>query len=329
METLSVSAMQRFMDCPKKHYYAKELGVVPIDWSAPALSYGKAGHEMKAAHYKGEDALLVLDNLFNDRETNSDGKYDYLRLKAAYTVYCELYGKDEHWEILAVEKEWFAPFTSPYGIKRASQSQTFQAHGIVDLVVRDHKLGCDAIVDHKFLSRINDNELRKVKFDFQMQWYDLHHKALLIPDFDPQVVIYNVIAKPKLIQSAGETDEEYADRVAVSKTGKVKRKLPESDDDFFNRLCEWYREPCKFARIEIYFDQASRDAVQFKAWQISQGILQARRTNVWLQNTHTCFHFNQKCEYFDLCESRENPAVLAAQYKSIKETLTEEEENGE
>ena len=135
--------------------------------------------------------------------------------------------------------------------------------------------------------------------------------ALIIP-------LPDGIVLTKLTQSAGETEEQYQIRlqelIAKSKTGKssAKRKMPESDVDFHERLFNWYNG--KLVREEILFDYNTLKNVEQQIWDTAKDMLLARRFNRWTPNTHQCFAMG-RCEYWPICNSNENSLVINNHYE--------------
>ncbi len=136
-------------------------------------------------------------------------------------------------------------------------------------------------------------------------------------------ILYNVLVKAKLQQSKGETEEEYqarrAELLAKSKTGKTtaKRKLPESDDEFQQRLAEKYADPAMFHREMLYLSRDRFDVLRSELWELTQAYLDARRRGVFYQNTAFCFNYQRPCAYFALCRSNGNPNVIENFYQRV------------
>jgi hypothetical protein len=136
-------------------------------------------------------------------------------------------------------------------------------------------------------------------------------------------ILYNILVKAKLQQSKGETQEEYearrAELLAKSKTGKTtaKRKQPESDADFQQRMAEKYADPSMFHREMLYLSRDRFDILRSELWELTQAFLDARRRGVFYQNTSFCFNYQRPCPYFALCRSNGNPNLIDNFYQRV------------
>ncbi len=184
--------------------------------------------------------------------------------------------------------------------------------GKVDGVVR---LGGEYfLLEHKTAATIDASYLERLWTDFQVTLYTHYiEKALGISIAG---ILYNVLVKARLQQSAGETEAEYEERraalIAKSKTGKTsaKRRLPETDEEFQVRLAAKYAEPGSFHREPLHISPDQVRALRSELWELTQAYLDARRRDAWYQNTSFCFQYGRPCEYFPLCRSGGNPIVL-------------------
>ncbi|RQV96775.1 hypothetical protein EH220_05255 [bacterium] len=111
----------------------------------------------------------------------------------------------------------------------------------------------------------------------------IRHSAIVWGDFQIQLycwyieqtfgwrisgIVYNILAKAKLRQKQGETEDEYqarcAELIAKSKSGKTtaKRKMPETDEEFQARLAEWYAQPDAFHREMLFVSRDQFDTLR-------------------------------------------------------------------
>lgn len=107
----------------------------------------------------------------------------------------------------------------------------------------------------------------------------------------------------------GESSEEFEARVsaAVEKKEADLRekgmKPGESDEEFSARLSDWLSQEDAYHRELITFDERDLDEVEAELWEQTQQLLDARRREVWSQNTTSCFAWGRACDYFELCRS--------------------------
>lgn len=106
---------------------------------------------------------------------------------------------------------------------------------------------------------------------------------------------------------------------AKSKTGKssAKRKLPEDDDTFQQRLQEKYLEPGMFHREVLYISRDQFEELRAELWELSKAMLDARRRDTFYRNTSYCFQYGRPCAYFQLCRSGGNPNVIENHFQRI------------
>jgi hypothetical protein len=166
---------------------------------------------------------------------------------------------------------------------------------------------------------VDASYLERLWTDFQITLYAYYlEKSLGIRIAG---VLYNILVKARLQQSAGETEVEFEERhtqaIAKSKTGKtsIKRRMPESDDEFGARLSAKYQEPDMFHRELLYISKEQFATLQAELWELTQAYLDARRRDVWYQNTSYCFQYGRPCAYFALCRSGGSENVLANFYE--------------
>jgi hypothetical protein len=215
----------------------------------------------------------------------------------------------EEFEVVELEKSFEGEIINP---ETDAASRSFVLAGKVDGIVRigdEHFL-----LEHKTAAGVDAGYLERLWTDFQITVYAYYvEKALGIRVAG---VLYNIIIKARLQQSAGETEEEFearrAELIAKSKTGKstAKRRLPESDDEFQARLAAKYAEPEMFHREFLYISRDQFDTLRAELWELTQAFLDARRRDVWYQNTSFCFQYGRPCPYFALCRSGGSPNVL-------------------
>jgi hypothetical protein len=224
----------------------------------------------------------------------------------------------EAFEVVALEMPFEGEITSP---KTGAASRSFVMTGKIDGLVRQD--GKYYLFESKTAATIDASYLEKLWTDFQIILYA--HYVEQTMGIRVAGVIYNILTKAKLQQSAGETEAEFearrAELIAKSKTGRssAKRRMPETDDEFQERLAEKYTEPGMFHRELIYLSRERFDELRGELWELTQAFLDARRRGVWYQNTSYCFQFGRPCPYFALCSTGGNPNVRDNFYRRSDE----------
>ena len=132
-----------------------------------------------------------------------------------------------------------------------------------------------------------------------------------------------MLVKARLVQGRGETEAEYEARraalISKSKTGRTtaKRKLPESDEAFQERLAAKYSDPQMFHRERLYLSRDRFEELQAQLWELTQAYLEARRRGVFYQNTAFCFHYRRPCAYLPWCQAGGSPVVAENLYQKV------------
>jgi hypothetical protein len=238
-------------------------------------------------------------------------------------AYASRYARED-FNIIALEKTFEGPIINP---KTGAASRSFVLAGKVDGIVR---VGDSYyILEHKSAAQIDADYLERLWTDFQIAIYSFYvEQALAIPITG---VIYNILAKARLQQSKGETEDEYqarrAELIAKSKSGTTtaKRKMPESDEEFQARLAEKYADPEMFHREMLYLSRDRFDLLRAELWELTQAFLDARRRGIFYQNTGFCFNYHRPCAYFAICRSNGNPNIIenffeiAAPHEELRE----------
>ncbi len=275
------------------------------------LHFGSLIHECLELWHGARDLATVLDRidrLCPSRAQDEDQKRDWLNATAMITAYAARYPTEE-FEIVALEKTFQGQIVNP---ATGAASRSFVLAGKIDGIVRIR--GEYFVLEHKTASQLDADYLEKLWTDFQITLYAHYiEQTLGIPITG---ILYNVLVKARLQQSKGETVEEFelrrAELLAKSKTGKTtaKRKMPETDEEFQQRLAEKYADPTMFHREMLYLSRDRFDILRSELWELTQAFLDARRRRVFYQNTAFCFNYQRPCAYFALCRSNGNPNVI-------------------
>ncbi len=315
---LTYSALNTFRNCPRK-YKNRYLDNLRPRERPEALSFGSAIHTAIELWYRSQntesrlnDVLAYINDAFENRVVDSHQMTQWHLATAMIRGYAHRYATEE-FEVVEVEKEFVGEIRNP---DTGRQSQTFRIAGKVDGIVRCH----DGLylLEHKTASSIDANYLDKLWTDTQIALYCYYLRELGYPIVG---VIYNVLLKSRLKQGKGETQDEYearkAELAAKNKSGKstAKRQMPETNDEFHQRLTEWYSRPEAFHREFIYLSEDRLAMLQDEVWEITQQFLDARRRGKWLLNTSNCFSYQRPCEYLAYCQSGFSPNVADNLYE--------------
>jgi len=309
------SMWKLFCNCRKafEYRYIKKLVPKEIDDN---LFFGSVIHEcLEIWHRKRklEKVIKHLNQIYANRARDDHKLSNWHLATAMMSSYSEQY-PIEDFDVIALEKTFEGPIINP---DTNAVSRSFVLAGKVDGLVQQD--GQYFILEHKTASQIDAGYLERLWTDFQIiiyAWYLEHTLGIRISG-----IIYNILVKAKLRQIKGETEAEFESRraelIAKSKTGKssAKRKMPEPDDVFQQRLKDKYLEPVMFHREWIYISPNQFEQLQKELWELSINLLDAIKRNKFYRNTSFCFKFNRPCPYFPICRSNESINIISNYYE--------------
>jgi len=306
-----------FRNCRKAVDWRYLQQLVPLQRDRN-LHFGSIIHECLQTWHQRRDVdevLATINRLCPDRLQDENQRRDWHLATAMMRAYAARYATDD-FVVIALEKNFEGPIVNP---ATGAASRSFALAGKVDGIVRIG--GEHFILEHKTASQVDGDYLEKLWTDFQITIYAHYiEQTMGIPITG---ILYNVLVKAKLQQGKGETEEEFqarrADLLAKSKTGKTtaKRKFPESDEEYQQRLGEKYADPEMFHREMLYLSRDRFDLLRAELWELTQAFLEAKRRGIFYQNTAFCFNYQRPCAYFPLCRSNGNPNVIENFYQRV------------
>ena len=306
-----------FRNCRKAFEWRYLEELVPLERDRN-LALGAVIHQCLEVWHSTRQLEAVLDTIdraYPNRDQDAQQRREWHLATAMMRGYAARYA-DEEFEVVALEKTFEGKIVNP---ATGASSRSFTLAGKVDGVVRigdEHYL-----LEHKTASQLGGDYLERLWTDFQIVLYSRYVEQAL--GIRLAGVLYNVLVKARLVQSLGETEVEYEARraalIAKSKTGKTsaKRKLPESDEAFQERLAAKYSDPQMFHRERLYVSRDRFEELQAELWELTQAYLEARRRGVFYQNTAFCFHYRRPCAYLPLCQAGGSPVVIENFYQRV------------
>ncbi len=315
------SMWKSFRDCRKACELRYERNLKPLEEAHP-LRFGSLIHECLKIWHRTQSAARVFRHIGaacagDTGEIDSSLKSDWHLARAMMQGYMRVYGPVEDFEVAVLEKVFKGKIFNP---ETGASSRSFDLAGKVDGIVRID--GEYWVLEHKTASVIDSGYLERLWMDTQIILYSHYIEKTM--GIKISGVLYNILAKARLKQSAGETEEEFqvrrAELIARSKTGKstAKRKMPETDEDFAKRLNEKYAQPGMFHRERLYISHDQFADLLHEIWELSQSYLGAKRRGIFYRNTSQCFNYGRPCAYFQICRSGENPLVIENHYKVVE-----------
>ncbi len=315
--TSTYSMWSLFRNCRKAAHWRYVLELVPLEKDRN-LSFGSLIHACLETWHRTRDlaaALKHVDRACVNRAQEEEQRRVWHLATAMMKGYTERYPKEE-FEIVALEKAFEGEIINP---ETNAASRSFTLAGKVDGIVR---LGGEHfLIEHKTAAAVDASYLERLWTDFQVTLYAYYVEQAL--GIRIAGILYNVLVKARLQQGVGETEVEFearrAELLAKSKTGKTtaKRRLPETDEEFQARLAAKYAELGMFHRETLYLSRDQFTTLRAELWELTQAFLDARRRDVWYQNTSFCFQYGRPCPYFALCRTGGSPNVIENFYQRL------------
>lgn len=315
MDHLSQSGACAFRNCRKFAYFRYEQNLAPKAEDDTVLSLGKLLH-------KGLEILLLarkankqfkIDDAIEAMKTEKPKDQHHIFVAAEAVKAYDKRWPDSEYEVFSVEHEFELPLLNP---ETNSPSRTFYRTGKIDAIFKKRSDGTLWLVEHKSAGRVDAAYMRKLWLDFQIAWYV--DAAQRITSKPLAGVIYDVLMKPAtadLVPDKGETEGEFEERRSKLKNPKAgKRKMPETEEEFEQRVVEFYADPEVFVREEVLLKEEDILVMLKEAWDIGQAWIDARSKNRWYRNTSQCFQWNKPCVFLPICQSHDNPLVIESGY---------------
>lgn len=171
-----------------------------------------------------------------------------------------------------------APIINP---DTGCQSRRFSFFGVVDLVEGS------VLVDWKTVGD-PDRHIAEKAIGYQLDAYALalehHGRNVTRAEF-------RIVTRPSIRLKAKQTPEEYeAECVA------------------------WLAQPGRVVADELWFNPARLESARIALWNVTQNLLERRRSGRWMKNEHACFRYGSPCEFLPLCRAQKigaDPETLA------------------
>ena len=313
------SRNRTYRACPRKHFYAYELGI-RREVSAKPLRMGSAVH-------LGVELVRKHSNTVNEAIPLATTEYDSLPAWAedpdsqiewyveGETVRRMLAGYFWRWanspiEIVAAEQTIVMPLRNP---ETGRHSTVFQFAGKVDNIVKlDPGTPTErlAVMEMKTASEDISPESdywRKLRIDQQVSTETMLARHA---GYNVVTTLYDVLRKPSIKpknlskatrQSLATTKTYYGEPVDVDSENVPERETPAMygarlNADMAERP-DWY-----FQRQEIPRLESDLLECQYDLWDQQQAIRASQKRGIWARNSDECLRMG-KCEYFGLCSN--------------------------
>lgn len=304
---LTVSQMKSFRSCHRKHHFAYNLGVRPVERPLP-LRFGTLVHRALEAWWlpsgataavPAGDARLAAALAVLAAAVDED-PFDVLRAEELMRGYHLRWIDDaDAYETIAVEQQFRAPLVNP---ETGAPSRTFELGGKSDVIVRERRSSRMLLVEHKTSTEDigpGSEYWRRLTLDGQVSTYLVGARALGYP---VEGCLYDVLARPRMQQLKATPEDArkytkagtlYANQRAEDETpddfrARLRGRIAEAPDDFYQR------------GIIVRLEDEERDAA-FDTWQTARLIREAQLAGRHPRNPDSCTQWGRTCAYFDVC----------------------------
>lgn len=325
------SMWNAFRNCRKLCEFRYVDEIVPVQ-TEQVLQFGTLVHKcLEMWHsdkFTNADIYVHINRSCNERGTDDQQRADWHLATAMMKAYFNFDQSEEPLKCVAIEQQFTAPIINP---ATGQPSRSFYVGGKIDALVRNVN-GEYWLMENKTAAGIDADYLEKLWTDLQITMYVAYLEAAM--GIRIVGIIYNVLVKKKLKQSAGETEEEFQERYAVlcaaNKSGKstATRKMPETDEAYAARLDAAYAaEPDLMHREVLYLSRDQIEAMKLDVWEFTQQFLSAKRKSTgFYRNTSYCFNYHRPCAYYSICRAAnpENVIENFYEHKAAHSELAEE-----
>lgn len=284
--------------------------------------------------------LDIINNMCSEKEENIYIKQMFHTARSMMSTYIDKFWSEDNWDkrftVESIEKQFDSGKIINPNTGYASKKFTFS--GKVDgIVIID---GEPYLIEHKTAASITDNYIGRLWSDMQISLYTHYVRQVL--GINIKGVLYNIILKPTLKQSKGETIDEYnlklLKELEKAKLGKgrlkqgknetdsefekrlyskFERQLPESDIEYEQRLAKWFKTGEKFISMPIIISDYQIKQTLDNLWYQKEHLLKCMRDNFFPQRLAECYtgQYRGECPYARLCESGGDESVIELYYE--------------
>jgi hypothetical protein len=294
---LTVSRMRVNRECKRKHKLMYLDGWRPGK-PGTALRFGTLLHTALEAWWKDDGSARLAAALAAIHGKGAD-PFEQVSAEALMAGYNARWGSDELYEVVAVERTFFAPLLNP---ETRAPSRTWLLAGKLDVLVRNRETDDRLLVEHKTstdnIANPVDNYWTKLGMDSQVSHYYLGAESI---GFALDGCLYDVLLRPRLEPLKATPVEKRK----FTKDGRLyanQRERDETPEEYQARVCADIETDFNkyFQRKEIA--RTERDMVEYlgDVWDESRMMREAELAERAPRNPEACHRFGQ-CFAWDIC----------------------------
>jgi len=148
------------------------------------------------------------------------------------------------------------------------------------------------IIDWKGVAKV-DRFITRSRIGYQGELYTLAKQAANVAIDE---IEYRLIARPTIRMYVKDEKESKETGLPVPEV-------------YENRCLKWLLgDPAKMTTHNYPIHSAKLEQAEWYLWESSRRLLENRRCDRWIPNTHACFAWERECQYIPLCDAVQNGA---------------------
>ena len=141
---------------------------------------------------------------------------------------------------------------------------------------------------HTLIGRVDGLSKDGLVVEHKTTSADIDESYLYTLQWDEQIMCYMI---------ATNTTKMY---YTVCKKPTIRQKKDETDEEFFERCCQWYAEDTELKIRVIEVERSKEELERFKE-QLEKTIDEMERCTLFYNNTGNCNSYGRKCVYSSIC----------------------------
>jgi len=301
------SSMACFMACPRKYFYRYELLLTPSDEAKP-LRIGRIVHDAISKYLSGMRSVEVEKFILGSFREGQAELIDPSMLSndenvsiSCFRRYAETFGVDAN--VVEVEKEFTMDVVHPFEMDTLETKMAGKIDGL--MLVGGQKW----IIEHKTVSSISG--------DFVLG-LTIHPQALTyLAAFPASVgVAFNLIKKieipekPKLLKNGKSLSIDKRQNTTVGLFMEAIKENGFNVSDYSEVLEVIRNKEADIVRHWLTYSDEIRTQFELSLYENLKRLEVCAEIGTWPMNFHSCSGNYGKCQFFDVCSSREKQGTI-------------------
>jgi CRISPR/Cas system-associated exonuclease Cas4 (RecB family) len=306
------SSMACFMACPRKYFYRYELMLTQLDEAKP-LRIGRIVHDAISKYLFGMGSVevekIILDS-FRDGQAElidpsilSDDENISI---SCFRRYVEAFGVDAN--VIEVEKEFRMDVVHPFEMDTLETKVAGKIDGL--MVVNGKKW----IIEHKTVSSISDSYVVGLT---------MHPQALTYLTAFPGAVgvAFNLIKKieipekPKLLKNGKSLSIDKRQNTTVPLFLEAIKENGFNISDYSEVLESIRNKEADIVRHWLTYSEEIRTQFELSLYENLKRLEVCALIGMWPMNFHSCSGNYGKCQFFDICSSKEKQGTIETLFR--------------